>query len=158
MADIIGDGMTAVVWMLTCASTSGPTSAEITAGVQLHTYITPDGLDIQVTTDEVDTSALSSTQNTKVPGRRNDSITLTMKDQGRAAAPWSTFATRPAGWLVVRRGVTASTAFTTASKINVYPAQAGDRQDVPSAPNEVLKFQVPLFVTGPVLDTISPIS
>jgi hypothetical protein len=158
MADIIGDGMTSVVWMLTCSTPSAPTSAEINAGVQLQTYITPDGLDIQVTTDEVDTSALSSTQTTMVPGRRSDSITLTMKDQGRAAAPWSTFASRPSGYLVVRRGTASTVTYSTASKLTLYPVTAGDRQDVPSAPNEVLKFQVPLFVTGVVQDTISPAS
>ena len=152
MADIISDGMTKVSWVTTISNTAAPTTAELNAGVALESYITPDGLGISTGTDSVDTGALNSTQNTQVPGRRSDDITLTFKDQGRANAPYTTFASRPTGYLVVRRGVASTTAWASSQKVTVYPGTAGDRQDVPTAPNEVLKFAVPIMVSGTVND------
>lgn len=153
MADLISDGLTKVTWMLTCSSTSAPTAAEAAAGVSLEALITPDGLDISRTLAMVDTGSLASTQDSEVPGRKKDSINLTMKHQGDAAAPWTTFASRPAGFLLVRYGIASTTAWTAAQKVDVYPCQAGDRQRVKSAPNEVLKIAVPLAVSGVVVDS-----
>lgn len=159
MADLISDGLTKVSWALTCSSTGAPTAAEATAGVSLEAFITPDGLDISRTTAMVDTGALNSTQDSEVPGRRKDSVTLTFKHQGDANAPYTTFApvagVRPSGYLFVRYGVVSTTAFTAAQKVDVYPVQAGDRQRIKSAPNEVLKFAVPLAVNGVVQDSVA---
>ena len=41
---VLDDGKTKVVWMLTCATQTAPTAAELLAGVDLETFITPDGL------------------------------------------------------------------------------------------------------------------
>lgn len=148
MADILADGMTKVSWCTTISNTSAPTAAELTAGVALESFITPDGYGMSTTTDAVDVGSLASTQDAELPGRRKDSGSLTFKHQGDAAAPFSTFAARPAGFLVTRFGVAATTAFAAAQKVDVFPATAGDRLRMPSAKNEVLKFQVPIMVTG----------
>jgi hypothetical protein len=155
MADIISDGMTKVSWVTTISNAAAPTAAELTAGVSLEALLTPDGLGISTSTDAVDASSLASTQDAEIPGRRKDSGNLTFKDQGEAAAPFTTFASRPAGYLVVRRGIAAATAWTAAQKVHVYPAQAGDRQPQPSAKNEVLKLVVPLFITGTVQASVA---
>jgi hypothetical protein len=99
-------------------------------------------------TDAVDAGSLASTQDAEIPGRRKDSGSLTFKHQGDALPPFSTFASRPSGYLVVRYGVASTTAFAAAQKVDVFPATAGDRQRMPSAKNEMLKFQVPIMVTG----------
>ena len=153
MADFLVDGYTKVWWATTLSDPSAPTTAELTAAVPLEDWITPDGLDIQVNTDAVDAGALSSTQDAEIPGRRKDSITLTFKQQGQAAVPWTTFAGRADGFLVVRRDVLRSTAAAVAQKVQVYPGRAGDRQQVKPAKNEVSKFSVPIFVTAAVLDS-----
>jgi type V secretory pathway adhesin AidA len=155
MADIISDGMTKVGWVTTISNTAAPTAVEVNAGVDLETFLTPDGLGVSTSTDAVDAASLASTQDQEIPGRRKDSITLTFKDQGEAAAPFTTFASRPAGFLVVRRGVASTTDWTAAQKVHVYPVTAGDRQPQPSAKNEVLKLVVPLFVTGPVQASVA---
>jgi hypothetical protein len=153
MPDLNTDGMTKVTWMLTCSTTSAPTTAELNAGVSLESYITPDGLDIAVTTTGIDAGSLASTQDQQIPGRRRDDIKLTMKQQGQAAAPWTTFASRPSGFLVVRRDIAASTAWTAAQNVQVYPCRAGDRQQLKPAANDLSKFEVSFFVTAPVVDS-----
>ncbi len=152
MADILVDGNIKIWWANAIASTAAPTVAELTAAVALETFVTPDGLDIQVTTDAVDVGSIASTQDQEIPGRRKDAITLTFKQQGQDVPPWTTFSLRPDGFLVVRRDVPTGTAATAAQKVQVYPARAGDCQQIKGAKNEASKFSVPLFVTGPVQD------
>lgn len=157
MADIISDGMTKVSWVTTISNTAAPTAAELNAGVALEALLTPDGLGITTTTDAVDAASLASVQDAEIPGRRKDSIVLTFKDQGEAAAPFTTFASRPSGYVVVRRGVsvTGTPTYVAAQKVHVYPATAGDRQPQGSAKNELLKLVVPIFVTGPVQASVA---
>jgi len=155
MADIVSDGTVKVTWMLTCAVESAPTAVEVQAGVDLEGYITPDGLSISTNTDEVDVSALSSTQYAVRVGRRKDDITIMFKDQGRDVEPYTTFAGTPDGYLVVRHGTPASTAWAAADIVNMYPVEAGYRQSVPIAANEVLKFSVPFMVTGTIQEAVA---
>lgn len=153
MADLISDGMTKIIWVTTISNTAAPTVAEIGAGVTLETFVTPDGLALTTSTDPVDNTSISSVQSTQVAGRRTDEIEITFKQQGQAAAPWTTFASRPTGYVVIRRGVATATAIANPQKVQVFPAQAGDRQMISPAPNELEKFSVKFFVTGPVVDT-----
>lgn len=155
MADILGDGMIKVGWVTTISNTAAPTATEVTAGVDLETFIVPDGLDIATSTDAVDASSIASNQYQEIPGRRKDGITLTFKSQGDAAAPFTTFASRPSGYLVVRYGVAPTTDWTAAQKVDIYPCTAGDRLRVSPAANEMLKFQVPLFVTAPAIPSVA---
>jgi len=155
MPDILSDGNVRVSWVTTISNTSAPTAAELNAGVALENFITPDGLSITTGTDGVDNSALSSVQSTQIAGRRTDEIEITFKQQGQAAAPWTTFTARPNGYVVTRRGIASSTAYAAAQKVQVFPAQAGDRQIVSPAPNEMEKFSVSFFVTAPVADAAS---
>lgn len=145
MADIISDGKTKVTWLTSLASTTAPSAAAVTAGVHLEGFITPDGLAIDLGDDEVDTSALNSTANTARAGRGTVSIEVTFKDQGRAAVPWTTFASRPTGYLVVRRNVDSTDAYASGQFVEVYTVTAGDRQPVAPAANEMQKFTVKFF-------------
>lgn len=153
MADIISDGLTRVSWVTTIANTAAPTTAELNAGVALESFITADGWNASTSTDAVDNSALNSTQNTALPGRRSDSIELTFKQQGKTAAPWTTFAGNPAGYLVRRSGVAATTAWAASQKVTVYTVSAGFRDEKAPAKNELEKFAVDFKVTGGTVDT-----
>lgn len=148
MADIISDGMVKVGWVTTLSSLTSPTATQITAGVDLESFLTPDGLAIELGDDEVDVSALNSTFSPTKPGRGTVSIELTFKDQGQANAPWTTFASRPAGYLVVRYGVATTTDWAASQKVDVYSVKAGDRKPIAPAANEVAKFSVQLFSTA----------
>jgi hypothetical protein len=155
MPDLISDGLTKVNWVTTISNTAAPTAAEINAGVSLEGFLTPDGYGMTTSTDAVDASSLASTQDAEIPGRRKDSGSLTFKNQGESAAPWTTFASRPSGYLVTRYGVASTTTFAASQKVHVIPCTAGDRQPMASAKNEVLKFQVPMFVTGTVQASVT---
>lgn len=148
MADIIGDGMIKVSFVPTISSTSAPTVAELNAGTALESYITADGDGTDRGTDAVDTTALASTHNTQLPGRRTLSVELTFKNQGDAVAPFSTLAGNATGYLVWRRHVASTTAWTAGQTVEVQPVQAGPRARVPGAANEVLKFAVQFAVTS----------
>jgi len=152
VADIVSDGFTRISWITSVSNPAAPTTAELNAGVALESYITADGLDMTTETQEVDNSALNSTQNTALVGRRGDSVELTFKSQGKAGAPWTTFASNPNGWLVRRSGLAASTAWTAAQKVTVIPCQAGYRQEMPPAANTLEKFSVKFVISGTVQD------
>lgn len=148
MADIIADGMVKVGWVTTLSSLTSPTAVQITAGVDLESFLTPDGLGIELGDESVSTDALNSTFSTEKAGRGTVSIELTFKDQGAANPPWTTFASRPAGYLVVRTGVATTTDWTAAQKVDIYTVRAGDRKSAAPAANEVAKFSVQLFSTA----------
>lgn len=148
MADIIADGMVKVGWVTTLSSLTSPTATQITAGVDLESWLTADGLAVELGDESVDTSALNSTFSTEKAGRGTVQIELTFKDQGQGTPPWTTFASRPTGFLVVRTGVAASTDWAASQKVDVYSVVAGDRKPLAPAANEVAKFSIQLFSTA----------
>lgn len=148
MADIISDGMVRVTWLTSLASTTAPSAAALTAGVHLEGFITPDGLAIELGDDSVDTSALNSTFSSSRAGRGTVTVELTFKDQGKANPPWTTFDSRPTGYLVVRRNLASSTAYAATQYVEVYTVKAGDQNPIAPAANEVAKFSVALFSTA----------
>ena len=148
MADIVNDGMTKVGFVPTISSTSAPTALELAAGQDLESYLTPDGLGMEFGNDSIDVTALSSTYNAELPGRQTVSTELTLKFQGDASVPFSTFASKPEGYIVVRRNLAATTAWTAAQTVEVYPVQIGTRRRMAPAANEVLKFTVQAFHTA----------
>ena len=103
----------------------------------------------------VEPSQFARDPHSEVAGRRKDQISIMFKDQGEANAPYTTFASRPNGYLVIRRGTAVTTDYTASQTVHVFPVQAGDRQHVPVAINEVLKFQVPFFITGTVQESVA---
>lgn len=148
MADITTDGKTRICWVPTISNIAAPTVAEIGAGVDLEDYITPDGMTFDFSNSAVDVTALSGTFSASLPGRQELTTELTLKDQGRANEPWSTFAGKPDGYLVVRRNVDVSQAYAASDLVEVYVVQAGQRKPMAPAANEVAKFSVGFFHTG----------
>lgn len=152
MADIIGDGNVRVSWVPTISNTAVPTTTELNAGVSLEGFITPDGYSVATSEAEVDNSALNSTDDTRLPGRRADAIDLTFKHQGDSAAPWTTFAGKPVGYIVERTSLASTTAYATGQKLRIFPVQAGNRNKLPRTPNEVEKFDVKFYKSSAVID------
>lgn len=148
MADIVNDGMTTVAFVPTIANTAAPNEDELNAGQRLETFLKPDGLSLEFSTESVDTTALSSTYNSELPGRLTVSTEMTFKHQGDAAAPFSTFASKPEGYIVVRRNVAATAAWAENDVVEVYTVQIGTRRRNPPAANEVLAFTVQAFHTA----------
>lgn len=154
MPALVNDGNTRIYWVTTLSSTTSPTVAQITAGVDITSYLTPDGWSVTTAEASVDTSSLASVDDTATPGRRSDEIECTFKmENGMTGAPWTTFASNPAGYLVERRSVAYSTAITASQKVRVFPVTAGNRNILPATPNELEKFSVKFFKTAATVDT-----
>ena len=148
MADQVSDGKIKVGWVTTLSSVPTPTVAQVTAGIDLEGWITPDGLAIEIGEDEVDTSKLNSKFNSKRVGRGTPSMELTFFQQGKGSAPYTTFNSQPDGWLVVRYDIDSETDWAAGQIVEVYPCKAGDQRLIPPAENDSEKFSVALFPTA----------
>jgi hypothetical protein len=150
MPDITADGKTRVSWVPTIANINAPTTTELNAGMLLHSTLTADGLiGFKPETADVDTSALDSTFNTNVNGRTNFSGTMfRLKKQSGTDTIFTTLVRDTAGYVVIRRSITASTAWASAQAIEVYPALCGEVARVDPEPNTVERYEVPIKVTA----------
>ena len=149
--DVIGDGKTRVAWVSTIANINAPTAAELTAGMDITTRITPDGLKVDPTTAGVDTGSLASTYDTEEVGRTKYDNELTLKrgTTGPEDLAYSTLVYGARGYLVVRRALAYTTAWTAGQQVEVYPTVCGERMNKASAANEVLKYTSPMKVYSP---------
>jgi hypothetical protein len=149
MGDIIVDGTVKVAFVPTIASLAAPTTVEILAGDDIDTFITADGLiGFEPETAEVDTTALSSTFDTKRPGRASFSGTmLRLKKQTGTDTTYTTLVRGTEGYIVVRRYVAAATAWAAADKVSVYPIQCGETKDLAPEANTTARYEVPTMIT-----------
>jgi len=141
MAARLVDGNTKVWWVTTLSSTTSPTATQINAGVSLEGFITADGLEVSPDQNFVDVSVLNSLSELQDFGRTKVDASMTMKRDSTDTA-WTTFASNPSGWLVVRRGVANTTTGAAAQKVEVYPMKASNRFPVKPASNEMETFMV----------------
>jgi hypothetical protein len=148
MSDLFVDGNTKASFVTTIANIAAPTTTELNAGTSLESYITPTGLQIKPSTASVDTSNVSSTFTTQGVGRRSFAITVEMKRQTPTDVAYNLLPYRTSGYLVVRRTVAASTAWTSGQVVEVYPVTTGEPELAPPAANEVAKFTSSMMVTS----------
>jgi hypothetical protein len=150
MPDITADGKTRVYWVTTIANIAAPTTTELNAGISLQATLTADGLaGLKPETADVDTSSLASTFNTNVNGRTSFSGTmLRLKKQSGTDTIFTTLVRDAAGYLVVRRSVAETTAWTTAQGVEVYPALCGEVARMDPEPNTVERYEIPIKVTS----------
>lgn len=141
MAARLVDGNTKVWWVTTLSSTTSPTASQINAGVALEGFITADGLEVSPDQNFVDVSVLNSLSELQDFGRTKVDASLTMKRDSTDTA-YTTFASMPAGYLVIRRGVANTTTGTAGQKVEVYPVKASKRLPVKPAANDMEKFMV----------------
>lgn len=148
MPDALADGNTRVSIVPTIAVQAAPTVAELNAGILLQSYITPDGLiGFEATTAEIDNSSLASTFDTKTIGRTGFSGTmLRLKKQSGTDTPFTTLVRGYTAFVVIRRNVVETVAWTTAQVISIFPVICGDRRDLAPEPNSVQKYEIPLMV------------
>lgn len=151
MADVFADGNTRVAFVAAIASQAAPTTTELNLGVLLQSFLTADGLEgFEATTAEVDTTSLASTFNTKTIGRDDYSGTLLRfkKQTVGSDTVRSTLTRGTAGYIVIRRGISEATAWTSTQQIEVYPVTCGRRKEIKPEANSVFKYEVPTPITG----------
>jgi len=149
LSDIYGDGQVRVAYFPSCANIALPTATELNAGILLHDTMTPDGLQgYEATTAPVDTSALSSTFDTSSIGRDSYSNTaLKFKKQTVGSDTIRSTLTRgTTGFVGVRRGIPATTAWASGQQLEVYPIICGRRKEMAPTKNSLLFYEVPTFI------------
>lgn len=150
MADITSDGKTRVAWVPSISNIGSPTTTELNAGMLLQSTMTADGLNgFRPETADVDTSALDSTFSTMVNGRTSFSGTLLrLKRQSGTDTIFTTLVRDTAGYVVVRRSIASTTAWTSGQAVEVYPALCGEVARVDPEPNTVERYEIPIKITG----------
>jgi hypothetical protein len=150
VADLITDGFTRVAWVTTISNAAAPTTTELNAGILLHDTMTADGLSgFNPETADVPTSKFSSTFDTNRPGRVSYSGTmLRFCKQDGTDTIFNTLAYGTSGFIVIRRSLAASTAWTAAQKVEVYPATAGERRKLDPEPNTLERWESPMKINA----------
>ena len=150
MSDIIGDGKTRVDHVPAIASQNAPTTTELNAGIRVSANMTKDGLvGFKPETADAPTSGIESTFDTAVNGRRTFSgMALRFKKQSGTDTVYTTLAPDATGYIVVRRGITATTAYASAQAIEVYPVMYGEAAFMDPEDNMPLRYEVPIMLTG----------
>jgi hypothetical protein len=138
------------MWVTSISNPAAPTAAELNAGTNLTSFMTPDGLvGFEPDTADVDTSALDSTFDTKVAGRAGFSGTLLrLKKQTGVDAIYNALVRDAAGYVVIRRDITASTTNTAADKDEVYPSVLGEVRNLPPEANSLHRYEVPVKISS----------
>ena len=152
MADIQVDGQTRVSFFPTCASIAAPTTTELNAGNYLSDTLVMSGLEgWESSTAEIDATALSSTFDTKLPGRISFTGTaLVLKKQDGTDTIFNALTTPGTnGFLAIRDGSPAGTAWASANKVEVYPVRTGTHVVLGRGEgNSLLRYRVPTMVTS----------
>lgn len=151
MADITVDGLTRVYFVTTIASIAAPTVAELNAGVRVGAQLLADGLEgFEPSTAKVDNTSIESTFGTSTPGRTEFGDTaLVLKKQSGTDTTFTTLNTKgTTGYIVIRDGIDADTAWTAAQIAAVYPVTTGQWAYLPREANAVLKYRVPIPVSA----------
>lgn len=137
--------------MPTISNIALPTTTELNAGTLLQSTLTADGLmGFEATSAEVDTTSLASTFDTKTIGRDSFSGTgLRLKKQTYGSDTIFTTLTRgTTGYIVIRRGITETTAWASSQAIEVYPITCGQTKYLAPTANSVQKYEVPTPITS----------
>lgn len=156
MSVVIMDGRIKVYWLTACSNIALPTTTELNAGTALDPYITPDGLDISITTGKVNVGNVGSTYTLERVGRRAPSIALTCHHDattGSTDPAWSLLTYRATGFLAVRLGIDKATAWTSGQggggangTLEMYPVECGEYTNTKPAPDTSWDFTVDLTV------------
>ncbi|MBG0828557.1 hypothetical protein HS041_12335 [Planomonospora sp. ID67723] len=152
MGKRLSDGNTKVTFVSTIANINAPTVAELTdsGNITCENTITADGLKIGIEQGAVTGDTLASTQTFEGPGRTKAGIDLTFFRDSSAASDrmWSDMTNGTDGYLVVRRGVAAATAYSAGQKVAVYTVTCGEPSELAPEAETYDRAMIKLFPSG----------
>ena len=158
MADIIIDGFVRVAFVPTIASIAAPTTTELNAGTILSSTMVPSGLEgFEPGPTQVENSAFDATFDTHLSGIPSyPTASLMLKRQTGTDTIYNLLKTpNTNGYVVVRRNVAATTAWTAAQVVEVYPVNIGQHWAMAPERNTVSKYKVQCEISGtPNLDAV----
>jgi hypothetical protein len=140
MARIVYEGKTNVYWATSVASKTAPTVAEITAAVALTNFVAKDGVEVNFSTNNVDSATIAEVFDAQIPGSYGVDITLTMFRDNSADTAWTTCVYNTAGYLIIDRFRASGTLPSAGHKVEVYPATMHQPSPENSAANTVVRF------------------
>lgn len=144
MARLIPNQNTWVGFLPTVANLASPSTAEITAGKNLTSYVISFNASSQGNT--VPTPALDTLFETSIAGTVQGTLTADFYRDDAAGAggdlAWATLPRKTSGFFVVSRFGTAGAAPTTGSKVEVWPALVVARTMANMSNNTVMTFTV----------------
>lgn len=152
MADIIGDGRERWDFVLSIANIAAPTAAECNGGTRLSQWMTKDGATGFVAdTADAPTSSKESTFQTQVNGMislNNPRFRLKRQTPLGSDAAFIALATDATGFAVRRNSVLATTAYSAAQIVDVFPVQISQNAKVDQADNMPELYEVPVKITA----------
>jgi hypothetical protein len=95
MARKVYEGNYLVYWLTSCANIAAPTTAEIAAGALIGSFVTKDGVALNVTENSVDTASINDTFDSMIGGSWGLKPELTLMRDGT---------TETNGWNLVVKG------------------------------------------------------
>ncbi|MGW8565655.1 phage tail tube protein [Isoptericola sp. NPDC055881] len=158
------DGNMAVWLVPAIANPAAPTVAEITAGVDISCYLTPDGYAPTADQATITDDRLCSRETYGQPGRKTRGLTLTGIDNTNSVHETEfnelvdTLVEGTEMYVVRRRGLPYETAIAASQKVSVLPIKPGMKQDVAPEANSVTRSTWPTFVTGQGHDDVEVVA
>jgi hypothetical protein len=119
MARLVYESNTRVYWATTVANIAAPTVAEIGAAINLSGFVTKDGVNTNLKTNNVDSATIQDSFDAETVGSWGSDLALTMYRDSTADTAWTTCVYGQVGFLIISR----FGAPTTGKKVEVYPAQ-----------------------------------
>lgn len=157
-AAVAADGNIRVAFCATLTA-AAPTAAQCNAGVDMSYYLTPDGFKPNFDEQEITDDRLADRQTFQNRGRVKKTLDkLRYVFNPNSAPDNQAYTTLPAGttgYLVVRYGLDAATAFAAGQKVDVWPITAGERGKEPPETNSVLHAAQSVFVTNTVGEDVT---
>lgn len=148
MSVVVIDGRVKVAWCTAIASIAAPTTAELNAGTALQTLIRPDGLEVTPATGAVDSSNLGSKFTTEKAGRRKFAVQIGFHHDSPTDTAYNLFVYGASGYIVIRRGTDATTAWASSDKVEVYPVECGEAMQEKPAVDTNWDFTTPFFLNA----------
>lgn len=145
------DGKIRIQWVAgTTLSTSAPSAATVSAGERLDPFVTKDGLTVPADQNNVDVAVLSDTFDAQVVGSFGGAIEMTGTRNSVDADDdfWNLCVYGTVGFIVVRRGLAAASAFAATQKVEVYPVQMHEPVPAQTGGNTVGQFTISMPVTS----------
>ena len=134
-----------VYWATTVGNIAAPTVAEVAAATYIGSYVTKDGVALNISENGVGIASIDTTFDAEVGGSWGVAPELTLfRDGVTETAGWNLIIKGTNGFLIVATfGVV-----TAGAKCYVLPAEMGIGKPTNSAANEPQKFTVRFFVTS----------
>lgn len=148
MSRYVHEGKTRVAFVNTIANKNAPTVAELSAGTDLSTLLTKDGLQVPDQQNMVDSSTLADTFDAQRVGSWGGSVSLTGFRDDTSDDLWDLAVYGTEGFIVVRRGAAYDAAWAAAQNVEVYPVEMHEPVPNQTASNEEARFTVACAVTG----------